>query len=210
MPSLPEITTLPSLPAESRAKVLDLLFEPSVPLHTLSLPLTSPTSIEAFKTYDDLIIAVGLQLTDLAESTSSSDTEWLESILAAHPRLGEKKVDSELSRMEQAKMDAASKKEGGGGDDGKAKEGEILKGLNEEYEKAFPGLRYVYVLSRLSLFNDMHHFYNELIDLRSVFVNGRSRPVIFEDMKRRIERGDIKAERSEAIKVIFPLLALHD
>jgi hypothetical protein len=143
MPSLPEIATLPTLPAESRAKILDLLFEPSVPLHTLSLPLTSPGSVEKFTTYDDLIIAIGLQLTELAESTSTSDTTWLESILAAHPRLGEKKVDSELSRMEQAKMDAASKKEGGGGDAEKAKESEILKGLNEEYERAFPGLRYV-------------------------------------------------------------------
>jgi hypothetical protein len=39
-------------------------------------------------------------------------------------------------------------------------------------------------------------------------VNGRSRPVIFEDMKRRIERGDIKAERSEAIKVCLLYLNL--
>ena len=34
-------------------------------------------------------------------------------------------------------------------------------------------------------------------------MNGRSRPVIFEDMKKRIERGDIMAERKEAIKVRF-------
>lgn len=35
----------------------------------------------------------------------------------------------------------------------------------------------------------------------SVFVNGRSRPVIFEDMRRRISRGDIGLERKEAIQV---------
>jgi hypothetical protein len=35
----------------------------------------------------------------------------------------------------------------------------------------------------------------------SVFVNGRSRPVIMENMRERIERGDIKLERAEAIKV---------
>lgn len=35
----------------------------------------------------------------------------------------------------------------------------------------------------------------------SVFVNGRSRPEIFKNMKERIERGDIEAERAEAIKV---------
>jgi hypothetical protein len=35
----------------------------------------------------------------------------------------------------------------------------------------------------------------------SVFVNGRPRPVIFEDMKTRIARADVKAERLEAIQV---------
>ena len=35
----------------------------------------------------------------------------------------------------------------------------------------------------------------------SVFVNGRSRPVIMDDMRSRIDRGDIKLERTEAIKV---------
>jgi hypothetical protein len=37
----------------------------------------------------------------------------------------------------------------------------------------------------------------------SVFVNGRSRPVVMEDMEKRINRGDIKAERAEAIKVMI-------
>ena len=40
----------------------------------------------------------------------------------------------------------------------------------------------------------------------SVFVDGRSRPVIMSDMKARIARGDIKAERREAIKVAFPTM----
>ena len=35
----------------------------------------------------------------------------------------------------------------------------------------------------------------------SVFVNGRSRSVIMEDIQRRIERGDIKQERLDAIQV---------
>jgi len=35
----------------------------------------------------------------------------------------------------------------------------------------------------------------------SVFVNGRSRPAIFENMKARIARGDIQAERLEALQV---------
>lgn len=37
----------------------------------------------------------------------------------------------------------------------------------------------------------------------SVFVNGRSRPVIMEDMQKRIDRADPKLERKEAIDVSF-------
>jgi hypothetical protein len=35
----------------------------------------------------------------------------------------------------------------------------------------------------------------------SVFVNGRERPVVMQNMRERIERGDIEAEREEAIQV---------
>lgn len=52
-----------------------------------------------------------------------------------------------------------------------------LTALNEEYEARFPGLRYV------------------------VFVNGREKDVIMENMRQRIDRGDIVAEEREAIKV---------
>ena len=50
-----------------------------------------------------------------------------------------------------------------------------LAEMNALYEKTFPGLRYV------------------------VFVNGRPRSVILEDMQSRIDRGDIVTERAEAI-----------
>ncbi|KAJ4362291.1 hypothetical protein N0V83_010384 [Neocucurbitaria cava] len=39
-----------------------------------------------------------------------------------------------------------------------------------------------------------------------VFVNGRARPVIMENMRARIDRGDIKAERQEAIQVTTPVI----
>lgn len=177
---LPPISNLPSLPSKTRAQILDLLFEPCPALHTLALPLTSPTSAttgssttESFASYDDLIIAVGTSLSALAESTSSSDRQWLDTILAAHPRLGEKKVDSALSRAEQTAMAAASASQ----DDASKNEAEELMKLNAEYEAAFPGLRYV------------------------VFVAGRPRKVIMEDMRMRIRRGDGEMERREAIKV---------
>lgn len=163
MARLPEISTLPSLPTQERAEVLDLLFEPSQPLHTLSVELLRE---QTFPSYDELTVAVGVQLTELSESASSSDTKWLESILGSHPRLGAKEVDSAQSQAEQAQLQA-------GGEE----EAEKLRSLNEEYEETFPGLRYV------------------------VFVNGRSRPVIMEDMRKRIAAGDIKAERAAAIRV---------
>lgn len=56
-------------------------------------------------------------------------------------------------------------------------ESEKLRLLNEEYEAKFPGLRYV------------------------VFVNGRGRNVIMEDMRRRIAEGTLEDERAAAIRV---------
>ncbi|KAI4178096.1 MAG: hypothetical protein L6R41_008538 [Letrouitia leprolyta] len=88
---LPAITTIPSLSTHERAAILDRLFEPCVPLHTLSISLLLE---KTFSSYDDLISSIGLQLTELAESSSKSDKEWLESILAAHPRLGQSKIES--------------------------------------------------------------------------------------------------------------------
>ncbi|KIW33767.1 uncharacterized protein PV07_00591 [Cladophialophora immunda] len=164
MVSLPPTSTLPALGAEQRAQILDTLFEPCLQLHTLSVSLLREQS---FSTYDTLIEAVGEQLLELHRSNLESDQEWLEAILSAHPRLGEKKVESEQSRKEQAQLNQ-----------GGADEAEKLVDMNRKYEDKFPGLRYV------------------------VFVNGRSRPVIMEDMQRRIDRGDIQLEKQEAIKAM--------
>ncbi|KAI9759001.1 MAG: member of Set1p complex, histone methyl transferase [Chaenotheca gracillima] len=102
----------------------------------------------------------------------------LDDILGAHPRLGEKKVDSALSRDEQARMRAA-----GTGSGSSTEEEEMLRRLNEEYEAVYPGLRYV------------------------VFVNGRSRSVIMDDMRMRIQRVDPKLEREQAIQAMCDIAA---
>ncbi|KAL2048264.1 hypothetical protein N7G274_000175 [Stereocaulon virgatum] len=171
MPSdkLPPISNLPSLPSSDLAAILDLLFEPSVPLHTLSVNLLRE---QTFSSYDDLIASIGVQLMDLAESTSTSDTQWLESILGAHPRLGEKKIDSAQSKEEQAQLSS-----------GQEKEKEELSEMNTLYEQTFPGLRYV------------------------VFVNGRDRPTIMDEMQARIQRKDISLERAEAIQAMCQIAA---
>ncbi len=125
---LPPIAGVPALFTVERAAVLDALFEPCRALHTLSLDLLHT---ETFTSYNDLIASVGVQLTDLSESPSTSDTEWLDKILGAHPRLGEK-VESAQSQAEQAQLNTRG-------------EGEAtkLRDLNAEYEKTFPGLKYV-------------------------------------------------------------------
>lgn len=159
---LAPIANISALPTQDRAAILDLLFEPSTQLHTLSVPLLHE---KKFESYADLISAVGVQLTDLAESASSSDTEWLESILESHPRLGAKKVDSAQSQAEQAQLQ------------GTTDEAAQLLTLNQDYERKYPGLRYV------------------------VFVNGKSRSVVMDDMRQRIANSDLRSERFAAIRV---------
>lgn len=61
---------------------------------------------------------------------------------------------------------------------GSREEAQKLADLNEIYESTFPGLRYV------------------------VFVAGRSRETIMENMRERIARGDIKKERFEAFNAM--------
>ncbi|TKA82333.1 hypothetical protein B0A49_00074 [Cryomyces minteri] len=166
---LPSIGSVSSLPTGARAAILDALFEPCVALHTLSVELLQT---QKFESYDDLVAGIGVQLTELAESSSTSDEEWLEKISGAHPRLGANKVDSAQSQAEQAQLNT-----------GGAEEADQLRQLNEEYERTFPGLRYV------------------------VFVNGRSRPVIMDDMRQRMARSDIKAEKAAAIRAMCEIAA---
>ncbi|KAI5919012.1 Oxo-4-hydroxy-4-carboxy-5-ureidoimidazoline decarboxylase [Camillea tinctor] len=56
-----------------------------------------------------------------------------------------------------------------------------LQALNDEYEARFPGLRYV------------------------VFVNGRSRPAVMENMRYRINRGDFAAEEREGVQAMVDI-----
>jgi hypothetical protein len=130
---LPPIGGVSALASHERAAILDALFEPCEALRTLSMDLLHTSK---FDCYSDLIASVGAQLVKLSESPSSSDTEWLDKILGAHPRLGEKKVESVQSQAEQAQLNT-------GGEE----ESKKLHDLNVEYEKTFPGLIYVYDLS---------------------------------------------------------------
>ncbi|PGH05357.1 hypothetical protein AJ79_06826 [Helicocarpus griseus UAMH5409] len=180
--SLPTISSLPTLPAPKQTQILDTLFESSPHLHTLALPLLAN---QTFSSYQSLISTIGARVTALSAENSSQDIEILHGILGAHPRLGEKKQASlsELSRREQAglnKRAGGGTNEGGDEDENVRKKAEEeateLRRLNRVYEEKFPGLRYV------------------------VFVNGRGRDVIMQDMRRRIERGDKQREIEETIQ----------
>lgn len=183
--SLPPVETIPTLASIERAQILDTLFEPCVPLHTLSVSLLHE---KAFASYDDLIASVGVQLTELSESPSTSDTTWLFKILSAHPRLGEQQGAGAQSRAEQAQLNA----------DG-SEESERLRELNAEYEKLF-GFRYVYVT--YIVYRAEAQVTDDLFPFR-VFVDGRGRAEILEDLHSRIKRGDVEAEKAAAIKVAW-------
>ena len=164
-PTLPDVTTLASLPETAITAILDLLFEPSEDLHVLAVPTLRSIT---FATYPELIDTIRDQLLVISDSVHSDPKarQPLLSILGSHPRLGEKKVESAQSAAEQAQLN-----------NGQEGEAARLAALNAEYEDKFPGLRYV------------------------VFVNGRGRDVIMEDMRKRIDRADYLAEEKEAINV---------
>lgn len=128
---LPPIASVPTLKTSEQAAILDHLFEPCAPLRNLSV---ASLQEHIFESYDHLIGSIGIQLTHLAESSSTTDTQLLDSILGSHPRLGEKTIESIQSRKEQAQLAL---------DGGDAEE--KLSNLNSIYEETFAGLRYVYV-----------------------------------------------------------------
>ncbi len=131
MTALPTISSIPSLSTERRAQILDTLFESCTQLHTLSISTLHDTT---YSDYSALISAIGDQLYSLLRSSSTSDTEWLDAILAAHPRLGGNEVDSKISRREQAQLQGGEVEKG---------EAEGLAELNRQYEERFNGLKYV-------------------------------------------------------------------
>lgn len=171
--TLPDVSTLSTLPQPTLEATLDLLFEHSIDLHALALPAMRHIT---FLSYPELIDTIRDQLMTVQQAVHSDESarKPLHAILGSHPRLGEKRVDSALSRQEQAGLKAGD----GDGDEEARREAERLAELNQRYEETFPGLRYV------------------------VFVNGRARDVIMEDMVRRTVRGDLAAEEVEAIQAM--------
>ncbi|KAK9362837.1 Oxo-4-hydroxy-4-carboxy-5-ureidoimidazoline decarboxylase [Lipomyces starkeyi] len=122
---LPPPSAFPSLSKEDRITIITHLFERSPALESLILPgFLSMTS------YGELVAYSRALLLKLASESQKDPRkrEVLLEILAAHPRLGARKIDSAHSVAEQASLH---------------EEAEALAALNKEYEEKFPGLRYV-------------------------------------------------------------------
>ncbi|KAI5860464.1 Oxo-4-hydroxy-4-carboxy-5-ureidoimidazoline decarboxylase [Durotheca rogersii] len=171
--SLPPISSLRAVDDGTLKSVLDVLFEPSPEIHSLVIPKIRDPNLP-LASYASLIEYIGSTVSQLTQSpTTPEKRAKLHGILGSHPRLGARKVESAQSQAEQAHLNVPAPP-------GSSKEEEAarLQVLNEEYEARFPGLRYV------------------------VFVNGRSRDTIMQDMRERIDRGDIAAEEKEAIQAI--------
>ncbi|KAK9382246.1 Oxo-4-hydroxy-4-carboxy-5-ureidoimidazoline decarboxylase [Kockiozyma suomiensis] len=153
---LPAPSIFRSLTTDQRLEIITHLFEES--------PALEQQIVDQFDTelsYSDFIEGTRKRLLALAVDARSSESKKrsLLEILAAHPRLGARKITSDHSVAEQRSLQGES---------------EALASLNHEYEAKFPGLRYV------------------------VFVNGRSREMIMENMRARIARGDYELEKEEA------------
>ncbi|KAI0541857.1 Oxo-4-hydroxy-4-carboxy-5-ureidoimidazoline decarboxylase [Xylaria digitata] len=201
---LPPISSLPRADEETIKFVLDTLFEPSPEIHAIAIPVIqgrrrilanpgltadlpiphssslSPPTIPddtPFSSYASLIEHIGALLHQLAISSSSSSSP-------SQPPEREKlhAILGSHPRLGAKKVDSAqSRAEQAQLNTGAGDEAERLAALNREYEERFPGLRYV------------------------IFVDGRGRDIIMEDMRRRIDRGDIRAEEREGIQAMVDI-----
>lgn len=187
---------------------IDLLFEPSPALRMLLLASESAFLAEAPEgvATPDVVYYVHRVLSQAAKAASSGKRDEVDAILNAHPRLGERRIESAASRAEQAAMvaastshptstsaptnapaadataTAASARAGQASAPDNAAEAHAvedeaatLSALNAAYESTFPGLRFI------------------------TFVAGRSRSLIFAEMRGRITEGDREKERTRAI-----------
>ncbi|AOA61701.1 Hypothetical protein PP7435_CHR1-0627 [Komagataella phaffii CBS 7435] len=172
---LPPIDTVRNLPTTQKIQLLAHLFEPCDTLTQYIIPKLFPINTEAneqpFKNYKELIDKChSLFSSLLSEINSSADPELTH---IANGIIGaHPRLGPQKGGSALSSHSNSEQKSLAGSS---AEETARLVELNESYEKTFPGLRYV------------------------VFVNGRSRPAIMNDMVERIFRNDIKAERQAAI-----------
>lgn len=177
--SLPEIQYFNQISDSAKIEALDHLFEPCETLQSLILKqlLLHKKIYTSYKQFIEAVRSFLLEFLEWAESEASQNSRDIDprvlKIISAHPRLGASKPT-----VVAVKLSEHSSSEQKSLQVGSEEEKNKLLYLNELYESTFPGLRYV------------------------VFVNGRSREVIMEDMKKRISRNNIRLERIEAFNAM--------
>ena len=185
--TLPSIETLKELPKSEQKIIFDQLFEPCETLSNFIFIKIIPQINNNFKNYSDFINLVRselLQLIDQQESSSSSSSS--SSVLDLNDdELNQviNKIISAHPRLGEPKkqnlsIHSSNEQKSLTNDNDDPEILNKLKELNEKYEKNFPGLRYV------------------------VFVNGRNKIEIINDMNKRINRNDIILERKEAFNAM--------
>ena len=176
IPPLPPISALPKLLDSDQTRILTLLFEPSPGLTQLCLPLFQSTT-NPFSTYNALCDAVGTRLQDLLfhRIPPQNDTDIDLDAILSSHPRLGEKKTSTLSKSSKGEQ------AGFQSDPDYARNVEGLRGLNVEYEERFGGLRY------------------------TTFVNARPLPILIEDMRMRIERGDALQERKDAIQAMVDI-----
>lgn len=169
---LPDITKLSSLSVAEQTAVLDNLFEPCPTLTSLLVNLLFSRLYTSYKQLIETARSELLNFLQNAEEDSQSSG---------------KPINEDINSIISAHPRLGAPKEVKLSDHssteqksllGTEEQANRLRDLNQLYEKTFPGLRYV------------------------VFVNGRSRDVVMDNMKQRINRNDIKQERVEAFNAM--------
>lgn len=172
--TLPEPNQLTQIPDHKKSQVLDNLFEPCPTLTNLLITnVFNPK--HPYTSYRQLIESCReFLLTYLKqEETKTKETKQI-----INPDIS--KIIAAHPRLGGAKPQTLSDHSSAEQKSlqGSEEEAQKLLSLNQAYEAKFPGLRYI------------------------VFVNGRPRTVIMDNMVERINRGDIELERKEAFNAM--------
>lgn len=160
------------LPNLSVAEQTKVLDNLFEPCPTLTSILIDSVMSQSYKSYGELIETCRTQLLAYLKDAET------EAVTTGNIRLEISKIISAHPRLGAAKKLSDHSSNEQKSLQGSQEEAEKLIELNRQYEERFPGLRYV------------------------VFVAGRPRSVIMDNMRQRIERGDIKKERIEAFNAM--------
>ncbi|QLG73386.1 hypothetical protein HG535_0E04700 [Zygotorulaspora mrakii] len=147
-----------------QVEVINNLYEPSDAIlkFTARSEVFMDQARAAVRTYEEFVELIRSHLLQLVNDTervgpTSKDMGNICDIISSHPRLGENKNLSIHSQNEQKNLQKNRDS---------AEIQARLKELNEEYEKVYPGLKFI------------------------VFVNGRKRPEIIKLMEERVGSGN--------------------